>query len=400
MLRMKNGSMKSQEKLRVAWLYTGTLSESLDGATWVETTRYLRDMGWPVTLFTVGKRGRHFVRGVEVVGVSPPNVYFLRQLVFHFCVIRYLLKRWKDVDVVLFHEMSAIWLLPLLIIRLILKRNGSGPFFVMDTRSLFMPPEAKSALKDRVRSVYLALVDRVANSFVDGRLTITLEMARACNVRVSKLWGTWPSGVDPQPFITAQNKRTWPITDEPICLIYIGSLHYERNLLTFSRAVMDANEAGTNFKLSLVGDGTEYRELELFAAQTNGVIEVVPSIPYEEVPDLLAKAHVGILPFPDEVKFRVSSPIKLFEYMAAGIPILATRIQCHTSVIADGKYVFWAEGSTQPFLKSALEQLWQDRDRLSIMGKEATAAVEGWTWSDAACKLSQALTKGIDSMRK
>ena len=40
--------------------------------------------------------------------------------------------------------------------------------------------------------------------------------------------------------------------------------------------------------------------------------------PHDQIPEVLARAHVGVLPFPDEEKFRVSSPIKLFEYMAAG----------------------------------------------------------------------------------
>jgi glycosyltransferase involved in cell wall biosynthesis len=109
----------------------------------------------------------------------------------------------------------------------------------------------------------------------------------------------------------------------------------------------------------------------------------------------LAKAHVGVLPFPDEEKFRVSSFIKLFEYMAAGLPMLATRITAHTDVVGDGEYVIWAEGGTSEQLQDALRQLWQVRMALPEMGRSAAKAAHAWTWHEAAKKLHQALIDGM-----
>ena len=41
--------------------------------------------------------------------------------------------------------------------------------------------------------------------------------------------------------------------------------------------------------------------------------------------------------------FGVSSPIKLFEYLAAGLPILATRIDCHTNVVGNADCAVWLD---------------------------------------------------------
>ncbi len=87
-------------------------------------------------------------------------------------------------------------------------------------------------------------------------------------------------------------------------MIYHGTLHYERNLITLCYATTHANLEGMFFELSLVGDGTGRVELEDFAAQSKGRIRVVPLVKYENIPDLLAKSHIGVLPFPDEEKFR------------------------------------------------------------------------------------------------
>ena len=110
---------------------------------------------------------------------------------------------------------------------------------------------------------------------------------------------------------------------------------------------------------------------------------------------MLASAHVGALPFPDEEKYRVSSPIKLFEYMGAGMPILATRIVCHTDVIGAGDYVFWAEDAGVDGLLNALRQVWQKRSSLAVMGEKSLGAASDWTYKASAGRLNNALQHGF-----
>jgi glycosyltransferase involved in cell wall biosynthesis len=105
---------------------------------------------------------------------------------------------------------------------------------------------------------------------------------------------------------------------------------------------------------------------------------------------------VGVIPFPDEPKFQVSSPLKLFEYMASGLPILATRIVCHTDVIGDGKYVFWAETSEVDKIAAALRFIWLSRDSLEELGKQAVSAAQDWTWHESARKIKVALERGLE----
>jgi glycosyltransferase involved in cell wall biosynthesis len=237
----------------------------------------------------------------------------------------------------------------------------------------------------------------MGNRWADGQTTITNRMAQVVHVPPERLWGTWPSGVTLATFTPAQQQRTWPTIADPIHLIYIGSLHYERNLINLCRAVEVANAAGMAFHLTLLGEGSERADLTQFAQQTSGRIQVLPSIPHAQVPQLLAQAHVGVLPFPDEEKFRVSSPIKLFEYMAAGLPILATRIVCHTDVIGDGDYVFWAESADVAGIYAALRNLWNRRERLPQQSRLAAAAAPAWSWHAAAKKLSRALVHGLEA---
>jgi hypothetical protein len=54
----------------------------------------------------------------------------------------------------------------------------------------------------------------------------------------------------------------------------------------------------------------------------------------------LAGFDIGILPFPDIPRMNVSSAIKMFEYLADGMPALATRLEAYTAVFKDRDFVF------------------------------------------------------------
>lgn len=376
------------------WVYTEDVKTTLDSATWLETTRELRALGWQVTLTSATAPGTQEVRGVEVLGIPKPNVYLLRQVLFHFQIVRLLWREWQNLDVVLFHQMSAPWILPFRLVRLL--RREQRPLFIMDTRTV---PMTVATTKDRIRAAFDNLMNRAANLWADGQTAITERMAELVHIPARHRLGTWPSGVNLQTF-TAAHQRRWPSAGESVRFIYVGTLRQERNLLLMCQMLERANQAGMNFCLSIIGDGPERAELERFAATTAGRIQVLPPVPHEQVPALLAQAHVGILPFPDTMIFRVSSPIKLFEYMAAGLPIFATRIDCHTDVLGDASYVFWAGGGAAEEIYTALAACWASRTNLADMGAAAFVAAERWTWAASARKLAAALTQALPATKQ
>ena len=389
---MKNEHQSSGDRLRVAWVSPVT-PDKLDSATWVDTTRELRRQGVDVTLITIGPAGKQSYRGVEVLNIPRPKVYLLGQALFHLGVLRYLLPRLQEYDVILFHQLSAVWLLPL---RLAGRRR---PSLVMDTRD--MVDFTTDSFKIRLRTTWFDMVTGLAARFADGQTAITPRMAELVGIPEDQLWGIWPSAVEAERFAAAAKARHWPYQDEPIRLVYIGIFLAKRNLLPLCHAVNRAAAEGMSFVLSLYGDGSLRPELESAAAKSGGAVRVERPVPHENVPHILAQAHVGVtsLPEVDDVKYEASSPIKLFEYMAAGMPVLATSNACHTDVVGAGQYAFWADDVTEDALLAALRQIWANRAALSRLGQEAQADVHGWTYAANAAKLKAALTYGL-SRRK
>ena len=385
---MKNEHQPSGDRLRMAWVSPVT-PDKLDSATWVDTTRELRRQGTDVTLITIGPAGKQTYRGVEVLNIPRPKVYLLGQVLFHLGVLRYLLPRLREYDVILFHQLSAIWLLPL---RLAGRRR---PRLVMDTRD--MVDYTTDSFKIRLRTVWFDMVTGLAARFADGQTAITPRMAELVKIPEDQLWGIWPSAVEAERFAVATKARHWPYQDEPVRLVYIGIFLAKRNLLPLCHAVNRAGAEGMSFVLSLYGDGSLRPELEDVAANSGGTVRVERPVPHENVPHILAQSHVGVtsLPEVDDVKYEASSPIKLFEYMAAGMPVLGTSNVCHTDVVDDGRYAFWADDVTEAALLVALRQIWASRAELSKLGEEAQADVHGWTYAANAAKLKSALAYGL-----
>ncbi|MFM8424084.1 MAG: glycosyltransferase family 4 protein [Chloroflexota bacterium] len=388
---MRKPIQLSKEPLMV-WVYPVDIRTTFNIAPRLEVTKEMRKLGWKVDLIAVGSDGRCLVEDVEVICLSRPEIYFVRHIFFHKRVISYILSRWREIDVVLFTQISALWLLPLRMLRML---TGDGPLMVMDTRTVPMESIDKSTFKEKVLARFYFFMNALANFSADGQTAITQRMADLLQIPTNKLWGTWASGVNLDIFSSARFYRHWPNEGEPIYIVYIGMLSRARNLTTFCEALMEANRHGMNFHLLVYGEGPEKTALEAIAQKSQGTIAVCATVPHSQIPFILASAHIGVLPFPNEEKFKVSSPIKLFEYIGSGLPILATRIACHTDVVGKDEYLFWAETADQAGMLKALEEIWQKRSDLPNMSQKAWHAAQNWTYAASAKKLNEALLHGF-----
>ena len=376
------------------WVTPNDLRTALDAATFLDTAYEMRKLGWQVSLLCGVSSGATQVRGIDVTPIPSPEIYFLGQHIFHQRALQFIKRQSPPADVILFHQVSGLWMLKLRPWRDL--HRHSRPLIVLDTRSVYMPDKStRRQIKDIIREAYLKIITRLANRWTDGQTAITERIAHSIGIPAHNLWGCWPSGVTPQRFASAASARQWPASSEPIRLIYIGATDPERNVLALAKAVIQAAGQGLQFHFTVIGAGSQHPHLKTLAQQHPAQLSIHDAVPHEEIPAWLAKAHVGALPFPDEEKFRVSSPIKLFEYMASGLPVLATRIVCHTDVMADADYAFYADGADVPALATCLEYIWQARGTLPALGQQAMQAADQWSWAAAARKLDKALKKGL-----
>lgn len=113
--------------------------------------------------------------------------------------------------------------------------------------------------------------------------------------------------------------------DEDILVLYIGAHGISQNLRTILEAAdrLRQRKDGGKIRLALVGDGAERQELLQYAEELRlDNLVMIESVRRDEVPSLLKAADIGIVPLRDIPLFKTFIPSKMFEFLAAGVPVI------------------------------------------------------------------------------
>ena len=140
--------------------------------------------------------------------------------------------------------------------------------------------------------------------------------------------------------------------------------------------------------LLLVGDGPMREGLERDTRRLGleGAVTLAGAVPHEEVPRYLAAMDVAVAPYPALGDFYYS-PLKLYEYMAAGRPVVASRIGQVADVVRDGVTGLLHEPGNGEELLLALRRLRSDERLRAELGSNARIACAENTWSRSAARV-------------
>ena len=139
------------------------------------------------------------------------------------------------------------------------------------------------------------------------------------------------NGVD-KNFISKKEKS---LQSNPVTIGYIGMLEtygVDKGVLNSIKEI-DKLSTETKLNIEVIG-GPEHKlnELRDFIETSNEDknYSVKPSIPHNEVSEVLRNFDIGIVPYPNDSHMnKYASPMKIFEMAACGVPILASDIKSH-----------------------------------------------------------------------
>jgi glycosyltransferase involved in cell wall biosynthesis len=174
---------------------------------------------------------------------------------------------------------------------------------------------------------------------------------------------------------------------------YVGSITRVRG----ARELVDAM-AHTDTELHLGGDIWP-PELRTELEQSPGWerVRYLGRLERRRVAELLAGIKVGVIPLHPIENYVEAYPVKLFEYMAAGLPVVATDIPRWREVLeAHDCGVCVPHGSPEQ-LAAAITALLEDDDRARAMGERGRqAAVERYSWQTQADALTRLYAQLLD----
>jgi glycosyltransferase involved in cell wall biosynthesis len=124
-------------------------------------------------------------------------------------------------------------------------------------------------------------------------------------------------------------------------------------------------------------------------------VEMPGSVPHARVAEELARASVVVVPFlHTAMTERHTSPLKVFEAMAAGRPIVASDLPSTREVLRDGENALLVPAGDAGAMAAALTRLLRERGLAERLAATARAESASYSWEARARRL-QALFEGL-----
>jgi glycosyltransferase involved in cell wall biosynthesis len=156
-------------------------------------------------------------------------------------------------------------------------------------------------------------------------------------------------------------------------LLFVGRLASVKGLPVLLEALAEIVKDRPDVKLTIAGDGPDRAALESMAARLNLTANVAFSgyRSQAQVRELLQQTDVFVLP-----SFAEGVPVVLMEAMAAGVPVVTTRIAGIPELVEDGVSGSLTSPGDAQNLRSAIVRLLEDPDLRRRFGREGRKTIE------------------------
>jgi glycosyltransferase involved in cell wall biosynthesis len=177
-----------------------------------------------------------------------------------------------------------------------------------------------------------------------------------------------------------------------IDILYLGSLTAWKGVETLVAAMPQLYP----YKLSIVGGREERarRVLQQMAVQIgcSERVRFIPPVAPADVWKLYARARVGVVPLASaylEAR-EYTCPLKLLEMMAAGLPIVTSRLPSVQEYVREGEEALMARSDDPDDFAATIRRLLEDADLAARLAAGARAKAESLSYEQRARRLLEA----------
>jgi glycosyltransferase involved in cell wall biosynthesis len=217
-----------------------------------------------------------------------------------------------------------------------------------------------------------------------------------------------PNGVDTERFHPGESDpemgKRWGLGDGPV-LGFVGGLRPWHGVKVLPAVLERLAPNHPGLKLAIVGDGPLRGDLERDVRERGLADNTVftGSLPHEEIAPLIRRFDVALAPYPRPDHDFYFSPLKLFEYMACGVPVVAAGLGQIEEVVRDGETGLLYPPDELNALVEACEHLLSDPDLGLRIGSAAAKEIRNhYTWdhnAERASILARSLISARDAKR-
>jgi glycosyltransferase involved in cell wall biosynthesis len=252
-----------------------------------------------------------------------------------------------------------------------LKDNGHAQYFIYDDTDYF-PGFARGVRSFAIREQEICgVLDADAVICVSRRLEALRKKQGGKDIHYI------PNGVV-LPLYQKTQKWNQP---HPFTLIYAGSLEKWAGMQIAIKAVKDILPAIPDLKLIIIGDGPYLEELKKLG-DSEGICEHLQftgRLPATELPAWFQQADAGLILSDPGTLWEYACPLKLFQYMAAGLPVLATDVGELKDLVEKFQVGLTVSYDSAAFAKAVIE-LKENPDKLALYQSHGQAESASFDW--------------------
>ncbi|MDO8836696.1 MAG: glycosyltransferase family 4 protein [Vicinamibacterales bacterium] len=181
---------------------------------------------------------------------------------------------------------------------------------------------------------------------------------------------------------------------------YAGHLYPWKGVDVLLRALEGLPDVEGLIIGGLAGEPDLDRIRALAARLAPGRVTFAGQVDPPRVAALIAAADVLVVPnTPSRISATYTSPLKLFEYMASGRPIVASDLPSLREVLVDGDTALLAEAGNVDAVRAAIERVLHDRALGERLATRAFEAVRHYSWDRRAERI-EALLQAVIAPRR
>lgn len=340
-----------------------------DTRIFLKQCRSLAANGYDVTLIVADGAGDETRDGVKIVDAGPSRGRIHRMT----DASRRVLGRAASLEADLY-QLHDPELLP---VALMLKRRGHSVVFDAHEdvpRQILGKPYLHPAARRPVAGI-AERVKRYACRRLDGVVAATpfiRDRFRAMNVRCVDV-NNYPMADELQATTGREAKR------REVC--YVGGISATRGALEMVKA---CGLLSSRARLNLVGSFSE-ADVETAAKREPGWqrVNALGFLGRDGVRDVLARSVAGVVTFLPLPNHTDSQPNKMFEYMSAGLPVIASDFPLWRSIIEGNDCGICVDPLAPAAIAAAIDRLVDDPETARRMGENGRRAVEErYNWAN------------------
>jgi len=184
----------------------------------------------------------------------------------------------------------------------------------------------------------------------------------------------------------------------PIVVVFAGAFREWHGAIHLAEAIRELRARGRgDIGAVFIGDGPELPAVRRTAAGLDGMV-FTGALPHSEMPICLSACDIGAAPFDLDAHRPLSlafywSPLKIFEYMAAGLPVVAPASSRIPEIVGHDREGLLYDPAFPHALAGALEAL-TDRNLRARLGHAARARAErDYSWAAHCAALDAAIRR-------